>query len=142
VDFCHATLITVAAAARAGRTEKVHLFARLLSNYDRFVSGSIEDDYEEMLRVLDDMSLREYHILLLLRGYEMQFAQEIAEAQRQQGIPVNVRRWAGGHWEDFVYRLPQLGVPEDEIPSMLVRLRRTGLYDTMQSRESDNNSGC
>ena len=40
------------------------MFARMLANYDRIVAMGTEDDYEEMLRVLDDMSVREYQILL------------------------------------------------------------------------------
>jgi hypothetical protein len=139
VDFCHATLVTVVAAARANRTEKVHLFARLLSNYDRLVSGSIEDDYEEMLRILDDISLREYHLLVILRNYEKMFVQEM-EQMHPNGIPGGPRRWAGGHWDDFAWKdMKRLGVPEVEIAGVLVRLRRTGLYETMQGQESSSN---
>ena len=138
-DFCHFTLVTIAAAARANRTEKVHMFARLLSNYDRVISGSIQDDYEEMLRVLDDMSVREYHLLVILRNYERMFAQEMNDLHHGH-VPGGPRRWAGGHWHEFVWKdMKRLGVPEEEVAGVLVRLRRTGFYETMQGQEPSGN---
>ncbi|MGI8546487.1 MAG: hypothetical protein ACR2M1_04005 [Gemmatimonadaceae bacterium] len=79
-DFCHSVIITMNAACRASRTEKVHMFARLLTNYRSIVTDNNVERYEEMLRILDDTSMREYHLLLLLHGTHEDVGRNLKEA--------------------------------------------------------------
>jgi hypothetical protein len=126
----HAIIVTVQAVTRARRTEKIHMFARMLANYDRIVAMGTEDDYEEMLRLLDDLSVREYQILLLLRNFEERAKEEpLAEADATDPEDAMYLR-ASEFWEDFRIAVERTGVPQHEIRGVLARLRRTGMYDS------------
>jgi hypothetical protein len=126
----HAIVVTVQAVARARRTEKIHMFAHMLANYDRVVAMGTEDDYEEMLRLLDDLSVREYQILLLLRDFEERAKEEpLAEADAIDPEDAMFLR-ASEFWGDFRIAVERTGVPRHQVRGMLARLRRTGMYDS------------
>lgn len=64
-DFLHAYFSTLKAAMNTRRREKIRLFARMLSNasQERRLGSDI---FEEFLGILDDLSVRELQILLIL----------------------------------------------------------------------------
>lgn len=126
-EYSYAVLATVGAAARASRTEKIHLFAAMLANYRRFVSGSDLEEYEEMLRILDGMSIREYHLLLLLHGT----LQDAAPEKAMRPLKLEELTSFGGappFWGEFLACAEEQGFSRSEIPDMLQSLIRTGFY--------------
>lgn len=137
-EFCHAVIVTVAAAARTSREEKIHKFANLLVNYQRIVTDNNVERYEELLRILDDMSLREYHLLLLLYGTLDDANRQLRESQGTGHSDVVLRpvrreylHAFGGappYWGEFMERADEKGYVYDQIPDMFERIARTGLY--------------
>ena len=61
---------TLDAVNRLSNNDKVKYFARLLKNSYMNDTRVLNDEYEEMLRILGDMSYREINYLLFLYKYE------------------------------------------------------------------------
>jgi hypothetical protein len=102
------------------RTEKIRWFARLLAAH---VHGDaplcLSDEYEESLRVLEDLSYRELAILAILHKYEK------ASPESEEDALQRVFKY----WHPFKSEVAaRLGIAESEIPSALVRLTRAGVY--------------
>ena len=104
------------------RREKIKLFARLLTNASR--EGKVgSDKYEEFLSILDDLSVRELQILLLLKQLEDSSSSEANG---------NTLKRANELWDSFEKSIKnQHGIGSDELNAMLGRLNRTGLYETI-----------
>jgi len=120
-DFLHAFFATSKAALNTRRREKTRLFAQLLCSY-AFKPTEIEE-FEEHLSVLDDLSYREFQILLALKHYE--------EADPQDKVK-NAHERADLFWKDFQSECAtKLGIPTDELNGILTRLTRTGLYQVI-----------
>lgn len=116
-EFAHAVLETTRAAVNAHRKEKIRRFARLLSNYERVVVGNNIDDYEELLGILNELTDKEFQILLLLRKHE------------DDDHPSRKRTMAAMpyvYWPHFVREAVTKGVSESELQGYLQRLSRTG----------------
>jgi len=131
--FVHAIVVTIDAAARASRTEKVQLFARMLAYYGYINVNSNDDNYEQMLRILDDMTLREYQVLLILRALEDRhplLSDDETPAQRTARF-----------WDDFVHRIGQKGIAEEELLGFFARLSRTGFYESYSGQFWDTGRG-
>jgi len=80
------------------------------------------DDYEEWLQVLDDLSYREFQILVVLHRYEV-MAGIVEDENKNQGHVIQ------GYWSDFVRTVSaEVGVPENAVKGIMERLTRTGLY--------------
>lgn len=119
-DFLHAFTATTTAARRTRQREKIRYLARLLrGSFDSSVVRST-DEYEELLAIVDDLSLRELQILALFAQAERAatFRGEENDLQRANAI------WPG--FESAVKERLRLS-PEDLAP-MLVRLQRSGCY--------------
>jgi hypothetical protein len=85
-----------------------------------------DDTYEEFLDILDSLSLRELHILLLLKYYEDSHPHEIGE----NGVMENDMQRANRYWDSFEKEVEfKFGLKTEELKSALNRLRRTGFYD-------------
>lgn len=122
-DFLHAYFATARAALNTRRREKISLFARLFLNYSQGKSFDTVDAYEEALDVLDDLSLQEFKVLLVLDRFEK-------EHPIQEGH--NDLQRAATFWDSFLKAIEaEVGIPASEIPSVLARLNRTGLYLTI-----------
>ena len=107
---------------RTKREEKIRLLARLFASYVETNDCSPEafDAFEEELDILDEVEYREFQLLLVLWGHELQFPANSNEnpAQRTEH-----------YWRDFQAEVTkELGVGIDELNAMLQRLTRTGLY--------------
>ena len=64
-DFLHSLDSTMRAAFRTRREDKIRMFARLLVRGAIENKARSEDDYEELLGLLDELSYREWQALLL-----------------------------------------------------------------------------
>lgn len=114
---------TVRHAAAESRDKKIRLFARLFANHLKTKDSTSIDLYEEHLSVLDDLSEREFELLLLLRKYETEHP--------HQGNENRLKR-AQKFWDAFAEEAERsLHIPADQLESSLDRLTRTGLYQTI-----------
>lgn len=118
----HAAYITIEATLRTHRREKIRAFARLLlSGLGETPAISMDDEHEDYLKILDDLSLRELRLLALLDEYETD--NPLIEGEN------DVQRTAR-YWEDFEQNACRiLNIPRDEISGLLSRLTRTGTYE-------------
>lgn len=105
-DFLHRYFTTVNAALRSRRHEKVRLFARLLkSSADAAAAPHNDDEYEELLKILDALSVDDWHILL-----------HAEKLQLQQG---DGHRLIAGEFLG-------LGIPGEMLSSRISRIATTG----------------
>ena len=131
-DFLHALDSTMRAAFRSRHEEKIRIFARLLNNgviEGRAVSA---DDYEELVSLLDELSLREWHALLMFRQ-----RLDAVDPTGRNGLQRVIVMWP-----DFVVALEQeLQVPLSEASSFMNRIARTGLYNEFTGSFMDYSGG-
>lgn len=125
-EFLHSYFSTLKAAVNTRRKEKIKLFARLLLTASKEQHLS-DEKYEEFLKILDDLSVRELHILLILKKFEDTHFPELgANGENENDLQV-----ANHFWEDFEAVVQKKSeVSSSELRAILNRLNRTGLYET------------
>ena len=104
------------------REEKIRLFAKLFASYVSHgeYSSATFDEFDEELSIVEEISYREFRLLLILHKYEVQRPLMANENQ--------VMRTAES-WPAFrVEAASELDISEDVLDAMLQRLVRTGLY--------------
>lgn len=119
-SFLHAYFCTLRAAMNCRQHEKIQNFARLLdSSLDPTLHVS-EDEHEELLALLEEITLREFAILRDLRNRELAHP-------RQEGE--NALQHARRYWADFrAAAVETYSVPDESFNAFMARLERTGLY--------------
>ena len=130
-DFLHNFMATYTAAMHTKHRKKVKQFARLLLTGVRHEKLE-SDEFEEFLGILDDLSPREYEILLILKRYEDDNPNRSEELEDGTSEKVeNDAQHAHRFWGTFVENVESsTGIDKLTLASMLVRLTRTGLYET------------
>lgn len=121
VPFLRRFLVTARAAAHTQREAKIRLFARLLVAELPIPEGDTDADaFEEMLRVLDDLSVRELRVLGCLERFERAHP-------RPPGVdPIT---HIDSYWATFAGEAaPIMGVAPRDIDIVLQRIARSGLY--------------
>jgi len=125
-EFLHCFDITFRAVERTQHAEKIRRFAQLLLG--SVVGGTFTDvcDYEELMKVVDELSPREFKILMALEKYEQQYYRDGQFYNRRIGFE--------GKLHEIVAQ--ELGVPvseidDDDLRGVVVRLNRTGCYALM-----------
>lgn len=153
--FIHKFLITYKAVMFTYTDEKIKLFARLLLNGGTDICKV--DEYEELLRTLNDLSNREIHILLLFDSYYTKYLQqEVAEDYKpEKGVFIGGKRIASGNVpqnrQEAAFKLFHKQIYEDlenilevrpeERKDILNRLSRTGLYEVYDYAAGPNGDG-
>jgi hypothetical protein len=127
-DFLHCYFITLRAALDSHRREKIRLMARLLRSSASGGEVRDIDDYEELLGTLDDLSYRELQVLARLDHYSAPDADPSHEDQIR-----NRRAFKAALVE-------QLGIADDEVPAILARLQRSGLFAVATTAVTDDGS--
>lgn len=120
-DFIYASVSILNASIRTRREKKIHLFARLLINSTR---GKFykTDEFEEFVAILDGLSMREFNILNILKKYQDEARGDSVLKQREVDFIFSI-------WDNFINDVSQqLDLVAEEIPALLIRLPRTGLY--------------
>lgn len=120
-DFLHCYFATLKAAMNSRRKEKIEMFARLLKSTISDEKFSSTDEFEEYLKILDELSYREFMILLALERHESENPQLNNENELQR---------ATRFWNNFVSDVEKIGISVNEIDSILNRLNRSGCYET------------
>ncbi len=122
-DFLHKYFITLKAVIETKRTEKIKYFARLLNNSDSPIFNADTDNFEDFIKILDDLTFQELQILSIIRKYD----KEIIENGDK---PIDFDRKMSKA-RSFYQKLKtdiskHLQIPEDEVRSLLTKLERTG----------------
>lgn len=120
-DFVHHFIVTARLALNSRRREKIQMFARLLKSSLNVPSLTESDQYEDFLKILDELSYREIQALNLLDHY--------SSAPRDEVIGDDLL-WINTYWEAFENDLcEQLKIPQDEVVHFMNRIARTGCYE-------------
>ena len=120
-DFLHCYFSTIKAAINTRRREKIKMFARLLksSTLPNLIANT--DEYEEHLKILDDLSFKELRILILLDKYESRYPKNEGENDWQR---------ADRFWKNFIDELmKKFGISKEENHAVLIRISRSGCYE-------------
>ncbi len=125
-DFIHKYFITLKAALETKRNEKIQYFARLLKNSNSPLANEPVDYYEDFIKVLDDLTYQELRILIKLHEQE-----NLHESYEGNRLMVNKR-----FYRKFKAHLAEdMGISEDEVLSIFIRLGRTGCVNLDKSME-------
>lgn len=136
--FIHDVISVMRSAAQTKDHEKIKLFARLLTNAARYRKNGT-DEFEEFLRILNDLSLREYALLDLLRKHEDRLNERLETGQNS----TEIRNSQYSVFRNEAHSL--LGIELDELKAMMAGLTRTGLYSELTgglSLASENQLGA
>jgi len=134
-DFIHRYVITAKAAINTHRREKIRLFARMLKA--SFSHGTVQnsDEYEEYLRLFDEMSYREFLVLTILERYENKYPfngsippnTDYRDEQEYKDL-----KRAEQFWNEFLSEVCQsLNITLDETRELLNRLTKSGCYQKL-----------
>ncbi|WP_226675688.1 hypothetical protein [Rossellomorea aquimaris] len=132
-DFLHSYFSTYKAALFTRQREKIRFFARLLSNgiYEGIVSNA--DEYDDFLKILDDLTSREIVILFLLDERESKSIYNENENQLQR---------TSSFWDDFETEASHvLKISSAELKGFLKRVERTGCYTEITGTYFDYSGG-
>ena len=117
-DFIHKYMITIAAVRRTHRKEKIECFGNMLAGGRREVTSV--DVYEESLRFIDDLSVREFDALRILEEFEFTNPVAVGENDLQR---------ASKFWPDFLAALENAtGIEPQNSPAFLQGIARSGCY--------------
>ncbi len=131
-DFLHCFYATTNAALNTRRHEKIILFANLLKSAFAKHSPRDTDEYEELLGILDDITLSEWKALLLLDRY----------SHEPRAHNENILQWSIKFWKLFLSDVEQqLAMPREETTFFLNRIARTGLYEQIVGSYLDYSGG-
>ena len=119
-DFLHAYFATAKYALNCRRREKISMFARLLKSSLTEKDISDIDEYEDFLKILDELSYRELLALRILDEYS-----STPRTEKQNDL-----QWTNQFWDEFELRLAkELSIPEDQVSDFMNRIARTGCYE-------------
>jgi transcriptional regulator of NAD metabolism len=119
-DFLHSYFCTLRAALNCRQREKIKNFARLLdSSLDPMLQVS-SDEHEELLTILEEITVREFAILSDLRNRELAHSWKEGE---------NALEHALRYWGAFkTTTVEAYVVPAESFNAFMARLERTRLY--------------
>ena len=131
-DFLHAYFATTKYALNTRRREKIEMFARLLKNSITEKDISSIDEYEDLLKVLDELSYRELLALRILDEYS-----SITRLKGQNDL-----QWTNQFWDKFEEDITnELKIPKDQIASFMDKIARTGCYEMFTGTYLDYTGG-
>jgi DNA-binding MarR family transcriptional regulator len=123
-DFVHCLSVTAERVVHARREAKIRMFARLLAQGATDAAPvSYSDQYEELLAILDELSLREFRALMILRHHEE------SRPRLSGSTPTSELNRINTFWFEFLADLrEQIGLEAGETDGFLIRLSRSGLF--------------
>lgn len=131
-DFLHAYYATTRAALNSRRREKIQMFARLLKSSLKGNEISNIDEYEDFVKILDELSYRELIALNILDEYSV----------TPRSDDQNDLNWTDQFWNKFEERLMnELGIPGDQVVDFMNRIARTGCYEMFMGGYYDYTGG-
>ncbi|MGE8205855.1 hypothetical protein ACQKP0_14965 [Heyndrickxia sp. NPDC080065] len=137
-DFLHSYFSTYKAAIYTRQKSKIRFFARLLINGVILNDLSIINEYEDYLKILEDLTYREIYILYTLYKFENKYCSDILGADRAYIKQMNSNKY----WNDFITKITKdLNIEVDEIFGLIHRLSRTGCYREFSGFSFSQNDG-
>lgn len=119
-DFLHCYFSTVKAASNSRKREKIEMLAKILKSFSSPKITTNTDEYEELLQVLDIITMREFNALLYLRNHEK-------ENPFKNGDNEVTNCWR--YWRNFENQLEtDLSIPPNAQSAFLAKIERSGLY--------------
>src|SRR6185437_5846489 len=119
-EILHAAYSTQLALLKIRQNEKIAILAQLFSSYFNKIckdNSKIEvysDNYEQLLLIIEQVSLEEWQILLILYEWEQE------KASHNTNIEIN--------WNSFLEKVKyKIGLDKDYVLALLTRLNATGL---------------
>ncbi|MEH7381774.1 hypothetical protein V7138_15025 [Bacillus sp. JJ1533] len=115
-EFLHAYFSTFKAALFTKQREKIRFFARLFKS--GLPSGQLSkaDEYDDYLKILDELTFREIYFLFTLKEIEKETGGFHNDAK--------INHWK--QFEETVYR--DIKITPDELKALVVRMVRTGCF--------------
>ena len=131
-DFLHAFFSTAKFALNTRRREKIEMFARLLKSSVSKSELSNIDEYEDYIKILDDLSYREILALKILDEY----------TGRPRNEDMSDIQWVNTFWDEFEQRLSdELNIPKNQVVDFMNRIARTGCYEMFRGGYVDYTGG-
>ena len=131
-DFIHCYISTIRVALNARRKEKIRMFARLLKSSLNTFGPTDVDEYEDFLKILDELSYREIRALYILDNF----------SQRPRDGGDNELQWTNTFWEKFENRVcGQLNIQREAVADLMNRTARTGCYEVYTGAYLDYTGG-
>jgi len=131
-DFLEGLAATLGRVQESVVDEKIRSFADMFATY--YEGGHFQsiDHFNEYLSILHELSLREFRVLIILHKYEhMNPLEGRNPLQRATAV-----------WESFQLEVERdIGIPRAQLPAILTRLQRTGLYETITGAYLDYTGG-
>ncbi|HEV8232707.1 MAG TPA: hypothetical protein VGQ75_10200 [Thermoanaerobaculia bacterium] len=130
-----ATFTVANVIQRAQTHDRISLFARLHANFLRGTGVQTPDDFKEFVRLLDDLSEREFQMLVMLDEWSKKFAHFEYEFSGDHSVrrpPVDLHRarllYCPNYWWLFHDEaVKRFGLSKDEVANIVQGLPRTGL---------------
>ena len=120
-DFLHAFFSTAKCALNTRRREKIMMFARLLRSAAAKDDVSSVDEYEDLLRILDELAYRELLALQILD----ECGRRTPRSEGQNDL-----QWSTVFWAQFEEELGQvLKIPKGQVSNFMDKIARTGCYE-------------
>ena len=119
-DFLHCYFSTLRAVLNTRQREKIRMLANLLDSSLSQPDPASSDEFEELLAVLDMVTLREFRVLYDLRKNEIRHPPEAEENELQNALH---------YWDNFKKEsIQRFSIPENAFTAFMAKLERTGLY--------------
>jgi hypothetical protein len=119
-EFVHAFFCTLRAVMNARHEDKIRAFARLLTAKLEPGEHVGDDEHEEMIRLLESVTAREFGVLYDLKHFELQEA--LAHSDLEE-------RRIANYWDSFAKAaVEKYSIDEKTFPSFMSRLEATGLF--------------
>lgn len=131
-DFLEGLAATMRRVQDSVADEKIRSFADMFATYYKGGHFQSVDHFDEYLSILHELSLREFRVLVILHKYEhMNPLEGRNPLQRATAV-----------WEAFQQEVElDIGIPRAQLPAILTRLQRTGLYETITGAFLDYTGG-
>lgn len=125
-DFLHAFFATAHAALKTKQREKIRWFAQLLlAGAGNNSSLDLDNQYEDMLGILDELSYRELGILTILLRFENQVQKSEDETEPQ---------WSNKFWTQFTEEVGvKFQISSEELDYVLIRISRTATFTSYRA---------
>jgi hypothetical protein len=131
-EFLEALAATLRRVQNAVSDDKIRSFADMFATY--YEGGCFQsiDHFDEYLSILDELSVREFQVLIILYKYEHNNPLEGR----------NPLQRATAVWGSFQEEVEcKVGIQRSQLPATLTRMQRTGLYETITGAYLDYTGG-
>ena len=132
-EFVDAFIATSRRVVETTQDDKIRRFAAMFTSYCNGGCFESVDHFEEYLSILDELSNREFQVLLILNKYEEKYPIKSGDSPLQR---------ATGIWGAFADEVEkQVGIGLAELTPILTRSQRTGLYEHFTGAYMDYSGG-